>query len=151
MIVDLWCHPSMSNALREGLTREVEEFMQNRMREIWAMRIPIWRVHALRNSQMFKKYDEKNPDGVQMTSIAILEKRFGVQIAFPDSKRPAWDQQPVKNTPSPRPGETAETQFTKLRGSQAQLPLMVAELEVGLDYPKPLSGTSFFFHMFRTA
>ncbi len=141
----------MSNALREGLTREVEEFMQNRMREIWAMRIPIWRVHALRNSQMFKKYDEKNPDGVQMTSIAILEKRFGVQIAFPDSKRPAWDQQPVKNTPSPRPGETAETQFTKLRGSQAQLPLMVAELEVGLDYPKPLSGTSFFFHMFRTA
>ena len=119
----------MSNALREGLTREVEEFMQNRMREIWAIRIPIWRVHALRNSHIFKKYDEKNPDGVQMPAITGLEKRFGVQVAFPDSKRPAWDQQPVKNTPSPRPGD-AETQFTKLRGSQAQLPLMVAELEV---------------------
>ncbi|KAF8314581.1 uncharacterized protein EI90DRAFT_432343 [Cantharellus anzutake] len=54
----------------------------------------------------------------------LQKKRFGVQIAFPDSKRPTWDQQPIKNMPSPRPGDGSEVQFTKLRGSQAQLPLM---------------------------
>jgi hypothetical protein len=127
----------MSEALKEGLTREVDEFMHNRMREVWALRVPSWRVHALRNSHIFRRYDGpmKVPDGqpnegIAMVPLHTLEKRLAVQIAWPDLPRPSWDNQPIKNMPSPRPGDVAEIPLTKLRGSQAQLPSIMTELEV---------------------
>ena len=127
----------MSNALREGLAREVDEFMHNRMREVWGLRVPSWRVHALRNSHIFRRYEDpaKVPmghpnEGTAMLPLHTLEKRLGVQVAWPDQPRPSWDNQPVKNMPSPRPGDTTEVPLTKLRGSQAQLPTLIAELEV---------------------
>src|ERR1700712_6008763 len=130
MIVDLWCHPTMTTQLTVGLRETINQFTTYRAREVWAMRISPWKMHAVKNSHIFRRWEDpvNAPDGTEITSIHSIEKRLGVNIVFPDeSDRPSWDNWPVRTG-----SNIAKEQMVKIRGSQAQLPNAIQELEVSL-------------------
>lgn len=141
MVVDLWCHPNMSPQLTAGLRNTVEEFTQYRAREVWGMRVSPWKLHALKNSHVFRRWDDpvNIPEGSEMPSLHTIEKRLGVNFLFPDeTDRPSWDTLPVRNVPN-----LAKEYLVKIRGSQAQLAAALNELEVRLIAWIVLSSTHF--------
>lgn len=128
MVVDLWCHPNMSPQLTAGLRNTVEQFTQYRAREVWGLRVSPWKLHALKNSHIFRRWDDPAnvPEGTEMPSLHTVEKRLGVSYLFPDeTDRPSWDTLPVRNVTN-----LAKEYMVKIRGSQAQLTAAMTEIEV---------------------
>jgi hypothetical protein len=127
MIVDLWCHPTMSAQLTAGLRNTVEQFTQYRQREVWGMRVSPWKLHALKNSHIFRRWDDpiNVPEGTEIPTLHTVEKRLNVNFLFPDEvDRPSWDSTPVRNV-----ANVKKDYLVKIRGAQAQLPAAINELE----------------------
>lgn len=131
MVVDLWCHPNMSPSLTSGLRKTVEEFTTYRQREVWAARVSPWKIHAVKNSHIFRRWDDpvNAPEGSEIPSLHTLEKRLAVSFLFPDDPRPGWDSQPIRNATN------LQKEYTvKIRGSQAQMPTVLGEIEVSYRF-----------------
>jgi hypothetical protein len=119
----------MSKALTEGLKKTVDEFTTYRARDVWGMRASPWKLHALRNSHIFRRYDDpvNSPEGSEIVDLHTIEKRLHVNFLFPDDKdRPPWDTIALRNVTN-----IPKEYTVKIRGSQAQIPAAIAELEVG--------------------
>jgi hypothetical protein len=130
MVVDLWCHPTMSTQLTTGLRNTVKQFTQCGERQVWGMRVSPWKLHALKNSHIFRRWDDpvNVPEGTEIPALYIVGKCFNVNLLFPDEvHRPSWDSFPVRNAPN-----LSKEHIVKIRGAQAQLPAVISELEVSL-------------------
>lgn len=118
----------MSAQLTAGLRNTVEQFTQYRAREVWGLRVSPWKLHALKNSHVFRRWDDpvNFPEGSEMPSLHTIEKRLGINYLFPDeTDRPSWDTLPVRNVTN-----LAKEYMVKIRGSQAQLTAGMTEIEV---------------------
>jgi len=132
MVVDLWCHPTMSAQLAAGLRNTVEQFTQYRAREVWGTRVAPWRLHALKNSHIFRQWDDpvNVPEGTEIPTLRTVEERLDAAFLFPDEvDRPSWDSTPVRNVTN-----VEKDYLVKIRGEQAQLPAAISELEARMHH-----------------
>lgn len=137
MIVDLWCHPSLSDQLTAGLRDTVAQFTTYRAREVWGMRVSPWKVHAIKHSHVFRRWDDPadtTGEGIPIPSLHTVEKGLGVTFLFHDDERPSWDSMPVRNVTN-----LSKEHMVKIRGSQAQLPAAMQELEVCSQWSSVMS------------
>lgn len=117
----------MSTQLTAGLRNTVEQFTQYRAREVWGIRVSPWKLHALKNSHVFRRWDDpvNAPEGTEIPTLHTLEKRLNVNFLFPDEvDRPSWDSLAVRNMPN-----ISKEYLVKIRGVQAQLSAAINELE----------------------
>lgn len=117
----------MAEALNDALRKEVINYTMHLALEVWMLRVPSWKLHALQNSHIFQR-DYGTPGSPE--SLEDWAAKSKVDIFWPNQgKEPRWAVTgPFANAlPS---SKSSSDQIVKLRGSHAQAPAVFSELEV---------------------